>query len=70
MEKMINYKNGRKNTFIKEGKYIYISDIKSVSNKKNSMIEEVNIFLEEKEEVNIFDDINLMVNLVSKRRRF
>jgi len=70
MEMMISYKNGRKNTFIKEGKYIYISDIKSVSNKKNLIIEEKNTFLEENEEFNLFDDINLMVNLVSKRRSF
>ena len=28
MEMMISYKNGRKNTYIKEGKYMFISNIK------------------------------------------
>lgn len=60
MEMMISYKNGRKNTYIKEGKYIFISNMKS-SKKINEDITQSIDF-------NVYDDINLMVNMINKKK--
>lgn len=60
MEMMISYKNGRKNTYIKEGKYIFISNMKS-SKKINEDITQSIDF-------NIYDDMNLMVNMINKKK--
>ena len=57
---MISYKNGRKNTYIKEGKYIFIINMKS-SKKINEDITQSIDF-------NVYDDINLMVNMINKKR--
>lgn len=60
MEMMISYKNGRKNTYIKEGKYIFISNMKS-SKKINEDIKQSIDF-------DIYDDMDLMVNMINKKK--
>lgn len=60
MEMMISYKNGRKNTYIKEGKYIFISNMKS-SKKINEDITQSIDFI-------VYDDINLMVNMINRKK--
>ena len=60
MEMMISYKNGRKNTYIKEGKYIFMSNMKS-SKKINEDIKQSIDF-------DIYDDMNLMVNMINKKK--
>ncbi|CAG9707150.1 MULTISPECIES: hypothetical protein [Clostridium] len=63
MEMMISYKNGRKNTYIKEGKYMFISNIK-ISPKNSSKTSKE----KDDDDFNIYDDINLMVNMINKKK--
>ena len=59
MEMMISYKNGRKNTYIRQGNYIFMSNIKSSSKNIDKRYEE--------NDFDKYEDINLMVNMINKR---
>ena len=63
MEMMISHKNGRKNTYIKEGKYMFISNIKISPKNSNKTSKE-----KDDDDFNIYDDMNLMVNMINKKK--